>query len=184
MTVLLRHRLLPGALASVVLASIACLGQSPTSPTGSASSASQERSAAQGSNGPKILTWAALRELASFEAVIGLGGSGSPAGEVTPVVHDFLVVENDRFDVVPRLAVERPSVENGTWRVDPDGSMVTTWRIRPNITWHDGQPFTSADVAFMPLYYVVRPVLVLGSVRGEVTAFETGWNIFAWDKEA
>ena len=30
--------------------------------------------------------------------------------------------------------------------VNPDGTMQTTWKLRPGVTWHDGTPFTSADV--------------------------------------
>ena len=30
----------------------------------------------------------------------------------------------------------------------PDGGMDVTWRIRPGIMWHDGKPFTSADIRF------------------------------------
>jgi peptide/nickel transport system substrate-binding protein len=33
------------------------------------------------------------------------------------------------------------------WRVTPDG-LKYTFRLRPNITWHDGKPFTAEDVKF------------------------------------
>ncbi|MFP4905734.1 ABC transporter substrate-binding protein, partial [Paraburkholderia sp. BR14261] len=33
------------------------------------------------------------------------------------------------------------------WSVSPDG-LRYTFRLRQNVRWHDGQPFTSADVAF------------------------------------
>ena len=49
----------------------------------------------------------------------------------------------------PQLAFERPSVENGAWRVNPDGSMDVTWKLRLNVRWHDGMPFTSEDMLFM-----------------------------------
>ena len=139
-----RNRWLAGVIATLVVTSLACSART----TAPESTISQEQAAAPRSTAPKILIWAGLREPASFDAVIGLGGSGSPASEVTPVVHNFLVVDDHRFDAVPQLAVERPSVEKGTWRVNPDGSMVTTWRIRPNVKWHDGTPFTSADLLF------------------------------------
>src|SRR5581483_4048204 len=48
----------------------------------------------------------------------------------------------------PRLAQDVPSTDNGEWVVNPDGTMVTTWRIRPNVLWQDGTPFTSADMLF------------------------------------
>jgi peptide/nickel transport system substrate-binding protein len=46
------------------------------------------------------------------------------------------------------MAVELPSPDKGTWRVNPDGTMQTIWKIRPNIKWHDGTPFTSQDLLF------------------------------------
>lgn len=39
----------------------------------------------------------------------------------------------------PRLAL--------SWKGSPDGRSAT-FTLRPNVTWHDGKPFTSADVAF------------------------------------
>jgi peptide/nickel transport system substrate-binding protein len=48
----------------------------------------------------------------------------------------------------PWMAEERPSVEKGTWQVNADGSMVTTYKLRPGIKWHDGVPFTPKDVIF------------------------------------
>jgi peptide/nickel transport system substrate-binding protein len=64
------------------------------------------------------------------------------------IVHDFLLVYNDQGQPVPRLAPERPSLENGTWRVLPDGSMETTWRLRDGARWHDGVEFTAQDIVF------------------------------------
>ncbi|MBM2812391.1 MAG: hypothetical protein HW416_3150, partial [Chloroflexi bacterium] len=39
-----------------------------------------------------------------------------------------------------------PSLENGLWKLLPDGRMETTWRIRDGAQWHDGTPVTSADL--------------------------------------
>lgn len=64
------------------------------------------------------------------------------------MVHDFLLVYNDQGQPVPRLAPERPSLENGTWKVFPDGSMETTWRLRSGARWHDGVEFTAQDIVF------------------------------------
>jgi ABC-type transport system substrate-binding protein len=55
---------------------------------------------------------------------------------------------DDQFVWVPQLAVEQISADRGTWTVNPDNTMDTTWRIHPNIKWHDGALFTSADLAF------------------------------------
>src|SRR5205807_4848701 len=47
-----------------------------------------------------------------------------------------------------RLAEALPSVENGLWTVAADGTMETTWKIRPGARWHDGSPFDAADLVF------------------------------------
>lgn len=47
--------------------------------------------------------------------------------------------------LIPVLAAEIPSVENGG--VAQDGTSVT-WKLKPNVTWSDGQPFTADDVLF------------------------------------
>jgi peptide/nickel transport system substrate-binding protein len=45
----------------------------------------------------------------------------------------------------PVLATEIPTQANGD--VSADGTVVT-WKLRPGVTWSDGQPFTSRDVVF------------------------------------
>jgi peptide/nickel transport system substrate-binding protein len=46
------------------------------------------------------------------------------------------------------LAEQVPSLDNGRWKLLPGGRMEMTWRIREGAQWHDGVPFTSADVLF------------------------------------
>ena len=53
--------------------------------------------------------------------------------------------------LVPRLAAEIPSLENGG--VAEDGLSVT-WKLREGVIWHDGEPFTAADVAFTYSYII------------------------------
>jgi peptide/nickel transport system substrate-binding protein len=48
----------------------------------------------------------------------------------------------------PQLAEAVPSIENGLWKVFPDGRMETTLRVRENARWHDGVPVTADDLLF------------------------------------
>src|SRR5262245_65260038 len=48
-------------------------------------------------------------------------------------------------NIVPVLAAETPSVQNGA--VAKDG-MSVTWKLKKNVAWHDGKPFTADDVVF------------------------------------
>jgi len=63
-------------------------------------------------------------------------------------VHQALTTYDDRGATNPMLAAELPSQENGAWVVRPDGSMQTTYKLRPNITWQDGVPMRSSDFGF------------------------------------
>ncbi len=47
-----------------------------------------------------------------------------------------------------QLAEAVPTVENGLWKVFPDGRMETTWKLKPGAPWHDGKPIVAADFAF------------------------------------
>ncbi len=49
---------------------------------------------------------------------------------------------------IARGAESVPSVENGLWRLLPDGRMETTWKLRRNVFWHDGAPLTAEDFVF------------------------------------
>jgi ABC-type transport system substrate-binding protein len=49
---------------------------------------------------------------------------------------------------VAYLAESLPQLHTDSWRVSPDGRMETTYRLRPNLTWHDGAPLTAADFLF------------------------------------
>ncbi len=58
-----------------------------------------------------------------------------------------LVYTNDQFQLSPGLLTEVPSTTNGGIVVS--GSTETyNLHLRPNLKWSDGQPLTSADVAF------------------------------------
>ncbi|HYS27917.1 MAG TPA: ABC transporter substrate-binding protein, partial [Candidatus Limnocylindria bacterium] len=45
----------------------------------------------------------------------------------------------------PQLATNVPTVENGDVKVNGT-TMDVTWKLRHNVKWHDGMPFTSKDV--------------------------------------
>jgi peptide/nickel transport system substrate-binding protein len=48
-------------------------------------------------------------------------------------------------NIMPVLAAEVPSLQNGG--VARDGLSVT-WKLKRNVAWHDGKPFTADDVVF------------------------------------
>lgn len=72
--------------------------------------------------------------------------AGGP--ELQLLVSAGLGVEDDRGAIRPQLAEAIPAIENGLWKVFPDGRMETSWRIKPGARWHDGAAFTSDDLVF------------------------------------
>jgi peptide/nickel transport system substrate-binding protein len=53
-------------------------------------------------------------------------------------VHESLVGRDERFELEPALAVSWQAVDPKTWR----------FRLRPDVRFHDGTPFTADDVVF------------------------------------
>src|SRR3972149_7285032 len=65
--------------------------------------------------------------------------TGYAVGAITANVFSALIRLGPRGEVLPQLAT--------SWEVAPDGKTYT-FRLRPNVRWHDGRPFTAADVKF------------------------------------
>ncbi|HRP46391.1 MAG TPA: ABC transporter substrate-binding protein [Trueperaceae bacterium] len=68
---------------------------------------------------------------------------------LTGVVFDSLVEFNlETYAIEPGLAA--------SWDVSPDGT-VYTFHLRQGVTWHDGTPFTAADVIFTYTQIIANP---------------------------
>lgn len=81
--------------------------------------------------------------------VIGYGTAGGfDPLEHFLTFHSSLTVFDPEGELTPRLAEKVPSVQDGDWTVNPDGTMEVTWRLRPGLRWHDGQPLTADDFVF------------------------------------
>ena len=65
--------------------------------------------------------------------------TGYAVGAITANVFSALIRLGPRGEVLPQLAT--------SWEVAPDGKTYT-FRLRPNVRWHDGRPFSGADVKF------------------------------------
>lgn len=68
--------------------------------------------------------------------------------DIQSCVIEGLVTVDERMTIVPLLAAEIPTTDNGGVRLRPDGGMDVTWKLRPGVRWHDGRAHTSADVKF------------------------------------
>jgi len=60
-------------------------------------------------------------------------------------IFDSLWRIDENAALIPNLATEIPSLENGG--ISEDG-LTYTFKLRDDAAWHDGEPFTAADVVF------------------------------------
>lgn len=91
---------------------------------------------------PGILTIAAAYDPKSLDPLIA---TTVPAAELSTFLFSYTVRYDDKAQPVPDALRELPTLANGD--VSRDG-LTLTYKLRPNITWHDGKPLTCRDLAF------------------------------------
>src|SRR5262249_24867261 len=70
-------------------------------------------------------------------------------GDAQAAVVEGLLRPDENAKYQPVLALEVPTIENGGIVISEDGkTMKVSYKLRPDVKWHDGQPFTSADVKY------------------------------------
>ncbi|MBM2812326.1 MAG: hypothetical protein HW416_3085 [Chloroflexi bacterium] len=85
----------------------------------------------------------------TFNLMIGGALARTPGIEALALLaHSGLSIYDDRGELRPQLAETIPTVENGLWKVFPDGRMELTFTIRQGAQWHDGTPLTTDDLLF------------------------------------
>ena len=89
---------------------------------------------------PKVLRMAALRDP---QGGLIFGGGGNAAAQARWIFHTSLTAYDGQGSLQPVMAQKIPSLADGAWKVFPDGGMELTWKLRPNVKWHDGMAFTS-----------------------------------------
>jgi peptide/nickel transport system substrate-binding protein len=135
-------------LTTAILILAACGPQGPGASQSGATGGDSQPSGAQ-----KTLVIGATRELKNFARFTGAAaGGGSPGSgnqQIAKIAHNYLAVKQGNIGGwAPQVAIALPSVEDGTWRVNPDGTMDTTWKLRSDVKWQDGTPFTAEDMVF------------------------------------
>ncbi len=129
-------------LLSVMAAALMLACQPSAAPPGAVPPAATDRPAA-----PRSLVVAVEGDLGPFVIPVAARG-GTQVGELDLAVHQWLAYYDEKGAAHPMLAAELPSREQGTWLVRPDGTMQTIYRLRPNVTWHDGHRMTAQDFVF------------------------------------
>jgi peptide/nickel transport system substrate-binding protein len=132
-----------GVVIVVLLVTSAC-GPSERS---SAPGAGPAARAASPAGTPKgTLTMSLFREPAELGPRSTTGGAAG--AETNWIFNSPLTYYDLQGTLRPMMAQHIPSRESSEWLINPDGTMVTTFRLRENVRWHDGAPLTAADFAF------------------------------------
>ena len=76
--------------------------------------------------------------------------------EYRPLFNAGLALVDGTGTLRPYLAEAVPVLNTESWRVFPDGRMETSWKLKPNLTWHDGAPLTADDFVFAFRVYSMR----------------------------
>jgi peptide/nickel transport system substrate-binding protein len=101
-------------------------------------------SAQRGADGEvKILYWQAPSILNPYLS------SGVKDTEASSLVLEPLASYDENGDMVPRLAVEIPTLDNGGVAKDLKS---VTWKLKSGIVWSDGTPLTAEDAVFTAQY--------------------------------
>jgi peptide/nickel transport system substrate-binding protein len=87
----------------------------------------------------KVLWWQAPTLLNPHFAV------GTKDQEASRIFYEPLAGWDPEGNLVPFLAAEIPDLENEG--LSRDGKSVI-WKLKPNVRWHDGKPFTADDLVF------------------------------------
>ncbi|HEY3115925.1 MAG TPA: ABC transporter substrate-binding protein, partial [Chloroflexota bacterium] len=98
---------------------------------------------------PKRLVAAVASTPYALNASLGAYLGSAPGMEaIGALVNSGFVIVDNEGNLQPLLAEEVPTVENGGWKLLPNGKMDIKWVIRDGAKWHDGTPVTSEDIAF------------------------------------
>jgi peptide/nickel transport system substrate-binding protein len=94
---------------------------------------------------PKTITIGVTNTVAGF-GPWNLGAASGGAKSIAEASAAALVAVDADGNRTPWLAMKLPSLADGSITTLPDGKIQMTWHLRPDVKWHDGAPFTSADL--------------------------------------
>jgi peptide/nickel transport system substrate-binding protein len=135
----------------VVLFAVAVVVAACASPPESATPAPSQPGAAAQPTAPKRITAAIRGDPKTMNEPINMAAGGSSSAgvrELEQLLNTGLLLLDPQGQLRPQLAEAVPTLENGLWKLQPDGRMEMTWRLKPNLQWQDGTPLTTDDLVF------------------------------------
>ena len=91
---------------------------------------------------PGTFRWADAEDIDNLNPLLS---TETLVNDLSSFTMGYFFVFDDKGRPVPSLCLEVPTKANHL--ISPDGKSIT-FKLRHNVLWHDGKPFTSADVAF------------------------------------
>jgi peptide/nickel transport system substrate-binding protein len=110
---------------------------------------------------------------------------GTTLSDAKRLFNAGLAIQDELQTARPYLTETLPQLNTDSWRVTPDGRMETIYRLRPNLSWHDGVPLTADDFVFAWQVYTNPgdlPLVTLTpqSLMDEVVAVDPQTVLIRW----
>src|SRR6266508_4150242 len=135
-------------LSALLLALAACAPRSQEARPGSTAGNSTQPRA------PKVMVASIFGVPPSLDQRFVVSSNNAGYVELGGLYSSKLTVYNDDGVLIPQLADNIPTLDNGLWRTLPDNTMETRLTIRPGAVWHDGTPVTTKDILFNDEVYL------------------------------
>jgi peptide/nickel transport system substrate-binding protein len=91
---------------------------------------------------PGTLRWADGEDIDNLNPLLS---TETLVNDLSSFTMGYFFLFDDKGNAIPSLCLKVPTRANGL--ISADGKSLT-FRLRHGVVWHDGKPFTSADVAF------------------------------------
>ncbi len=109
-----------------------------------------------------------------------------PSPAIKRLFNAGLTLIDGKGQVQPYLAATLPQLNTTSWRVTSDGRMETTYTLKPNLAWQDGQPLTAEDFVFGFRAYTTQGLGIFTSEPvdrlDEVVAPDPRTVVFRWNR--
>lgn len=111
--------------------------------------------------------------------------AGSSIASATRLFNADLDYTDDKEGLHPYISEALPRLDTDSWFVYPDGRMQTSYKLKPNLVWHDGTAFSAEDFVFAHRVYRTpelgasdgRPIAVMESVQApDPRTVIIGWS--------
>ena len=159
---------------ALVVLTVGCNAPTASQSDGSAAPASQQ---------PQRTLTAAVRVEPTTTASKSVRGGGVALFLTGRMFNAEIGLLNADGVAIPYLVEAFPQLNSDGWRIFPDGRMETIYRLKSNLTWHDGTPLTTEDFAFSWRVYSWPELGVTGApinLMESVTARDPRTLVINW----